>query len=302
MTADLPTHARVVVIGGGIVGCSVLYHLTRLGWSDVVLVEKGELTQGSTWHAAGNTPHFSTSLAFSRIHMESIELYQRLEAETGQATGFHKTGSLRLATRPERMDEWRHHQGKARYLGLPYELLDPGEIKALHPLIETDGILGAVWNPEDGHLDPSSVTQALAKGARDRGAKVLRHTEVVGLSRLESGEWRVETTKGTITAEIVVNAAGLWAREAGALSGLELPIVPLEHQYLVTEAIPEVEALARELPILRDVDVSYYLRQERGGLLLGPYERQAKAWGVGSIPAGFGMELLPPDLDRLHTI
>ncbi len=302
MTDAFPTHARVVVIGGGIVGCSVLYHLTRLGWTDVALVEKGELTQGSTWHAAGNTPLFSTSLAVSRMHMESVALYQRLEAETGQAVGFHKTGSLRLALRPERMDEWRHHRGKARYLGLAYELLGPGEIKALHPLIETAGVLGAVWNPDDGHIDPSSVTQALAKGARDRGAKVLRRTEVVGLARTPAGEWQVETTRGRIAAETLVNAAGLWAREAGALSGLDLPIVPMEHQYLVTEAIPEIASLARELPILRDVDVSYYLRQERGGLLLGPYERPARAWGVGSIPLGFGMELLPPELDRLQTI
>ena len=302
MKDAFPSQARVVVIGGGILGCSVLYHLTRLGWSDVVLLEKGELTQGSTWHAAGNTPHFSTSLAISRIHMESVELYQRLEAETGQATGFHKTGSLRLATRPERMDEWRHHQGKARYLGLPYELVGPGEIKKLHPLVETRGVLGAIWNPEDGHLDPSSVTQALAKGARDRGAKVLRQSEVIGLARAQGGEWQVETAQGRIRAETVVNAAGLWAREAGELSGLALPIVPMEHQYLVTEAVPEVEALARELPILRDVDVSYYLRQERGGLLIGPYERPAKAWGVGRIPPGFGMELLPQELDRLQRI
>ncbi|HUI18353.1 MAG TPA: FAD-dependent oxidoreductase [Alphaproteobacteria bacterium] len=297
-----PSTARAVVIGGGILGCSVLYHLTRLGWRDVVLLEKGELTQGSTWHAAGNTPHFSTSLAIARLHMESVALYQRLEAETGQAVGFHKTGSLRLALKPERMDEWRHHRGKARYLGLPYELLGPREIAELHPLVETKGILGAVWNPEDGHIDPASVTQALAKGARDGGAKVLRQTEVIGLARERGGEWLVETAEGRIRAETVVNAAGLWAREAGALTGLDLPIVPMEHQYLVTEAIPEIAARARELPILRDVDVSYYLRQERGGLLLGPYERPAKAWGVGRIPAGFGMELLPPELDRLQTI
>jgi len=300
VTTDLPSHARVVVIGGGILGCSVLYHLARLGWSEAVLLERGELTEGSTWHAAGNTPHFSTSLALARIHLESVDLYQRLEAETGQAVGFHKTGSLRLATVPDRMDEWRHHRGKARFLGMPFELLGPGEIKALHPLVETAGVLGAIWTPEDGHIDPSSVTQALAKGARDRGARILRRLPVTGLRAAPGGEWLVETAQGTIAAEHVVNAAGTWAREIGRLSGLDLPIVPMEHQYLVTEAIPEVAGLARELPILRDVDVSYYLRQERGGLLLGPYERPAKAWAVEGIPPGFAMELLPPELDRLQ--
>jgi len=304
---ELPRHARVVVIGGGILGCSVLYHLARLGWADAVLLEQGELTQGSTWHAAGNTPHFSTSLALSRLHHYGVALYQRLEGETGQPVGFHKTGSLRLASTRDRMDEWRHHQGKARYLGLPYELIGPNEIKALHPLIALDGVLGAVWNPEDGHIDPSSVTQALAKGARDRGARVLRHTRVVGLGRESNGAWRVETERGAVRAEHVVNAAGTWARRIGQMAGLDLPIVPMEHQYLVTEAIPEVEALTPdliggELPILRDVDISFYLRQERGGLLLGPYERPARAWGVDGVPDDFAMELLPPDLDRLQPI
>ena len=302
MTDELPSHSRVVVIGGGILGCSLLYHLARLGWSDAVLLEQGELTQGSTWHAAGNTPHFSTSLALSRLHLYGVELYQRLEAETGQPVGFHKTGSLRLASTADRMDEWRHHHGKARYLGLPYELIGPNEIKALHPLISLDGVLGAVWNPEDGHIDPSSVTQALAKGARDRGARVLRHTRVNGLGQEPSGAWRVETARGAVRAEHVVNAAGTWARQLGQMTGLDLPIVPMEHQYLVTDAIPEVEALRTELPILRDVDISFYLRQERGGLLLGPYERPAKAWSVDGVPADFAMELLPPDLDRLQAI
>ncbi len=302
MTDELPRQARVAVIGGGIIGCSVLYHLARLGWSDAVLLEQGELTQGSTWHAAGNTPHFSTSLALSRLHLYGVALYQRLEGETGQPVGFHKTGSLRLASTSDRMDEWRHHQGKARYLGLPYELIGPNEIKALHPLISLDGVLGAVWNPEDGHIDPASVTQALAKGARDRGARVLRHTRVIGVRHERNGEWRVETARGAVRAEHVVNAAGTWARRLGQMTGLDLPIVPMEHQYLVTEAIPEVEALRTELPILRDVDVSFYLRQERGGLLLGPYERPARAWGVDGVPDGFAMELLPPDLDRLQPI
>jgi dimethylglycine dehydrogenase len=294
--------ARVAVIGGGIVGASVLYHLARAGWTDAVLIERAELASGSTWHAAGNTPHFNTSLNLSRIHLASTDLYQRLEAETGQAVGFHRPGSLRLASVPDRMDEYRRHRGKARTIGLPFEVVGPEEIRRLHPLVETRGLLGAVWNPEDGHVDPTSVTQALVKGARDRGARVRRRTRVTGIARTPGGEWRVVTDQGEIRAEVVVNAAGTWAREVGQLAGLDLPIVPMEHQYLVTEAILEIAALGRELPLLREVDVSYYLRQEAQGLLLGPYEREAKPFGVGGIPPGFGADLLPPDPERLRRI
>ena len=294
--------ARAVVIGGGILGASVLYHLARAGWTDAVLIERGELASGSTWHAAGNTPHFNTSLNLSRIHLASTELYQRLEAETGQAVGFHRPGSLRLASVPDRMDEYRRHRGKARTIGLPFEVVGPEEIRRLHPLVETRGLLGAVWNPEDGHVDPTSVTQALVKGARDRGARVHRHTRVTGVQRTSGSEWRVITDRGDFLAEVVINAAGTWAREVGRLVGLDLPIVPMEHQYLVTETIPEVAALGHELPLLREVDVSYYLRQEGQGLLLGPYERGAKPFGVGGIPPGFGADLLPPDPERLRAI
>ena len=294
--------ARVAVIGGGIVGASVLYHLTRAGWTDVVLLERAELASGSTWHAAGNTPHFNTSLNLSRIHLASTELYQRLEAETGQAIGFHRPGSLRLASVPDRMDEYRRHRGKARTIGLPFEVIGPEEIRRLHPLVDTRGLLGAAWNPEDGHVDPTSVTRALVKGARDRGARVHRHTRVRGLERTVAGEWRIVTDRGVFLTEVVVNAAGTWAREVGRLVGLDLPIVPMEHQYLVTEAIPEIEALGGELPLLREVDVSYYLRQEAHGLLLGPYERGARPFGVGGIPPGFGADLLPPDAERLRVI
>ena len=294
--------ARAVVIGGGILGASVLYHLARAGWTDAVLIERGELASGSTWHAAGNTPHFNTSLNLSRIHLASTELYQRLEAETGQAVGFHRPGSLRLASVPDRMDEYRRHRGKARTIGLPFEVIGPDEIRRLHPLVETRGLLGAVWNPDDGHVDPTSVTQALVKGARDRGARIHRQTRVIGLERTAGGEWRIATDRGDFVAEVVVNAAGTWAREVGRLAGVDLPIVPMEHQYLVTDAIPEVSVLTRELPLLREVDVSYYLRQEGQGLLLGPYEREAKPFGVGGIPPGFGADLLPPDPERLRAI
>jgi len=294
--------ARVVVIGGGIMGASLLYHLARAGWTDVVLLERGELAAGSTWHAAGNTPHFNTSLNISQIHLASTSLYARLEAETGQAVGFHRPGSLRLASVPDRMDEYRRHRGKARTIGLPFEVIGPEEIRRLHPLVETRGLLGAVWNPDDGHVDPTSVTLALAKGARDRGARVQRHARVTGLERTRGGEWRVVTSQGDFLADVVVNAAGTWAREVGQLVGLDLPIVPMEHQYLVTEAVPEVAALGRELPLLREGDVSYYLRQEAQGLLLGPYERGAKPFGVGGIPPAFGADLLPPDPERLRGI
>jgi dimethylglycine dehydrogenase len=299
---DLPTHARVVVIGGGIVGCSVLYHLVKLGWTDIVLIERDELTAGSTWHAAGNTPHYNASLNLSRIHQESVALYQRLEAETGQNTGFHRTGSLRLASVADRMDEYRFHCAKARIIGLPFDIVGPREIATLHPLLDTSGLIGAAWNPDDGHLDPSSVTQALAKGARDGGGKIVRKARVTGLDRA-ADEWDVVTDRGTVRAEIVVNAAGTWAREMGALAGLDLPIVAIEHQYLVFDAMAGVARLSRELPIVREADASYYLRQERHGMLLGPYERSgAKPFGADGIPADFGADLLPPDLDRLAPI
>jgi dimethylglycine dehydrogenase len=295
--------ARAVVVGGGIVGASVLYHLARAGWTDALLLERAELASGSTWHAAGNTPHFHTSLNVSRMHLASTTLYARLEAETGQPVGFHRPGSLRLASVPDRMDEYRRHRGKARMIGLPFEVIDPDEVRRLHPLVDTRGLLGAAWNPEDGHVDPTGVTRALVAGAQARGATVRRHTRVTGLARTPTGEWRVTTDQGdAIVTEVVVLAAGTWAREVGRLAGLELPVVAMEHQYLVTDAIPEVAALGRELPLLREVDVSYYLRQEGPGLLLGPYERGARPFGVGGIPEGFGADLLPPDPDRLRPI
>ncbi|MBL8705224.1 MAG: GcvT family protein [Rhodospirillales bacterium] len=302
MSDTVPASARVAIIGGGILGCSVLYHLARRGWREIVLLERTELTAGSTWHAAGNTPHFSTSLNLSRIQHESTKLYQTLEAETGQAVQFHRTGSLRLASVPNRMDEYRFHAAKAKTIGLPFHLVTPAEIARLHPLITTDGVLGAAHNPEDGHVDPSSVTQALAAGARARGAQVLRHTRATGVEHRPDGRWRIDTDKGAITADIVVNAAGTWAREIGALAGLDLPIVAIEHQYLVFDAMPEVMALKAEPPIVREVDVSYYLRQERQGMLLGPYERNPVPFGAHGVPKSFGADLLPPDLDRLEPI
>ena len=293
--------ARVVVIGGGIVGCSALYHLVEKGWRDVVLVERDELTSGSTWHAAGNCPTFSTSYNTMRMQAYGVELYGRLEAETGQAVGQRLTGSIRLAHGPERMDEFRHVAAMAGLQGLGFEILTPAELRDRYPLLELHDLEGGLWDPNDGHVDPSQVTQALAKGARDGGAEIYRHNPVLGLTRKSSGEWRVETRDGDIDAEIVINAAGYRAAEVQALLGRALPVVSMEHQYLVTEDLPEIRALEAMLPLLRDPDESYYLRQERYGLILGPYERDCRTWGADGIPGDFGMELLAPDLDRLEA-
>lgn len=299
---SLSLHARVIVIGGGAVGCSVLYHLVQAGWSDVVLLERAELTSGSTWRAAGNTPHFSTSMLMSRVHQYSVALYQRLDRDPAYAVGFHKTGSLRLANVPDRMDEYRFHAAKARYLNLPFEIVGIEEIRKLHPLVNAEGILGAVWNPDDGHVDPSMLTNAFAQAAQDGGARLFRHTPVTAISRRPSGEWQVDTAHGSIIAEHIVNAAGVWAREVGFLVGLDLPIVAMQHQYIVFDRIPELVALERRVPILREVDVSYYMRQEMDGLLLGPYEKDARTFGAYGIPKDFGAEPLQRDLERLQPI
>ena len=296
--------ARVVVIGGGIVGCSVLYHLAKLGWSDVMLVEKTEPTAGSTWHAAGLLPLFNMSYSVGQLHKYSIDLYQQLEAETGQAVSFHRTGNLRLATNQERMDEYRNYCGTANTIGVPFELIGPNEIGALWPLCNLEGLVGALFHPHDGHVAPVDVTQALAKGARDRGAEINRNTEVTGIERTRAGEWLVKTTRGDITCETVVTATGSWARQVGAMVGLDLPMIPVEHQYIVTDTIPELEERKEqglpEMPVLRESDASYYMREERQGLILGPYEKGAPAWAVDGVPEGFGQELLPPDIERLE--
>ena len=305
MAKPFPTHARVVVVGGGIAGCSVAYHLTKLGWSDVVLCERTELTAGSTWHAAGLLPLFNMSYTVGQIHKYSVDLYQTLEAETGQAVGFHKTGNLRLATNRDRMDEYYKYCGTANTIGVPYRIITPAEIKELWPLCETEGLIGALYHPDDGHVAPADVTQALARGARDGGAEIQRQTEVKSIERTPSGEWKLTTNQGVITAEIVVSATGNYARQTAALVGLDIPVIPVEHQYIVTEPIPElIERQNQGLPelaVLRESDASYYMREERQGLILGPYEVGAPAWAVDGVPEGFGQDLLPPDLDRLES-
>ena len=297
----LKSHARVVVIGGGAVGCSALYHLTRLGWTDVVLLERDELTAGSTWHAAGNCPNFSTSWCLLKLQQYSTQLYARLGAEVGVDLTYHRTGSIRLAHSADRADEYRHVAAQARALGLEFELLSPAELGDRHPFLELDGIRLGLWDPDDGDIDPAQLTQALAKGACERGAVIHRHARVTAIRALPAGGWRLETAAGAIEAEYVINAAGYRGGEVAAMIGEYLPVVSLSHQYLVTGDIAAlVERGAARLPLLRDPDASYYLRQERHGLLLGPYESSARAPWADGVPEEFARQLFPDDLGRLE--
>ncbi|MDX1486962.1 MAG: FAD-dependent oxidoreductase, partial [Acidiferrobacterales bacterium] len=219
------THARVVVIGGGVVGVSTLYHLTKKGWSDVVLVEKMDLTHGSTWHAAGLLPLFNMSYSVGQLHKYSVDLYKTLEAETGQDVSFHVTGNLRLATNRERMDEYHKYCGTANTIGVPFKIITPADVKELWPLCNTEGLVGALYHPHDGHIAPADVTQAMAIGARNGGAEIYRQTAVTGIEQKKNGEWLVKTTKGDVVCEHIVSAVGAWARQVGAMVGLDVPVV-----------------------------------------------------------------------------
>lgn len=291
--------ARVVVIGGGVAGCSVLYHLTKLGWNDVVLLEKNELTSGSTWHAAGLCTQMNSSWNLMKLLQYSLDLYGRLEAETGQAVDLHQCGSLRIGTTKDRVDEFNNRKGIAETLGIAFNIITPAEARELFPLANFDDALAVAHIPSDGYVDPAGVTQALAKGATAAGAEIHRHTAVTAIERDGDG-WLVKTTNGEIRADVVVNAAGQWAREVGRLVGLELPIIPLEHQFLITTPLKEVQALTSELPVLRDPDSSFYVREEAGALLVGPFERETVTWGVDGIPENFHSRLLEPALERLE--
>ena len=294
-------YARVVVIGGGAVGCSALYHLTRLGWTDVALLERDELTAGSTWHAAGNCPNFSSAWSLLKLQRYSTQLYARLAQEVGYEINYHRTGSIRLAHTADRVDELRHVAAQARAQQLEFELLSPAQIAARHPFLELDGIRLGLWDPHAGDIDPAQLTQALAKGARDGGASIYRNTRVTALRELPAGGWRIETPGGAIEAEYVINAAGYRGGEVAAMIGEYLPIVSLSHQYLITADIPELAARgAARLPLVRDPDVSYYLRQERHGLLLGPYEAHARARWLEGLPSEFAQELFEDDLGRIE--
>lgn len=304
MSAAVPSHARVVIIGGGVMGVSALYHLTRLGWSEVVLFEKSELTAGSTWHAAGLCTHFAHSPTIMEMRAHSVRLYRgQLAEETGVEVGFHPSGALRITRSPDRLDEFAHVQGLGRFTGCEFHIIGPDEVRELHPLARVNGLAGAIFEPHDGHVDPSQATQAMAAGARRGGATIRRHCAIELIERVggDAG-WRVTTAKGSVLAEHVVNAAGTWCREVGAMMGVDLPVVPMLHQYIVTSRIGAVAALEHELPIIRDPEESWYVRQERDGLIVGPYEKDAKAWSVDGVPAGFGMELLEPDLVRIEPI
>jgi dimethylglycine dehydrogenase len=305
----MKSHARVVVIGGGVVGVSTLYHLAHKGWSDAVLLERSELTAGSTWHAAGLLPLFNMSYTVGQLHKYSVDLYKRLTAETGQEVSFHVSGNLRLATTRDRMDEYHKYCGTANTIGVPFEIIGPERVKELWPLVElgdgvdTPKIIGALFHPDDGHIAPVDLTNALRKGARALGAQVHERTEVLGVERQASGEWKLRTSQGEITCEHVVCATGNYARQTGRMFGINVPAIPVEHQYVVYDESPELKAYrkggGRELAVLRESDKSYYLREERMGWILGPYEAGAPARFADGVPDWFGQSLFPGDLDRL---
>ncbi|MGK7752771.1 MULTISPECIES: GcvT family protein [unclassified Roseovarius] len=310
--ADLPKNAKVVVIGGGVVGCSVLYHLARKGWSDCVLLEKNELTAGSTWHAAGNVPTFSTSWGIMNMQRYSTELYARLGDEVDYPMNYHQTGSIRLAHSRERMQEFERAKGMGKHQGMDLEILTPDEIKARYPFIETHDIVGALYDPNDGDIDPAQVTQALAKGARDMGATIARFCPATGVTPDGEG-WIVHTDKGDIACDYVVNAAGYYAQTVGEwfkpYGGRTVPMMVMSHQYVLTDEIPEIEAYSKEtgrkLPLLRDVDVSYYFRQEKHGFNIGPYEPNCRAHWVepsDPMPEDFSFQLWSDDLERIEDI
>ena len=295
----LKTHYRVVIIGGGIVGASVLYHLTRGGWHDVALIERAELTAGSTWHAAAGFHAQNHDSNIAALQAYTIALYPEIERESGQSVGMRKAGGFSLAGSKERFEslkaEWAHFQS----LGHPTELVTPAEIAARCPIVDVSEVYGGLWDPNEGHMDPHGTTHAYAGAARKRGGEVILHNRVLSLTPLPSGEWRVETEKGVITAGHVVNAAGLWARRVGRMAGLNLPVTPMQHHYLLTEDVPELAALSEEMPAVTDLEGYTYLQQERKGVLLGIYELNPRHWNVEGAPWDYGMELIPEEIDRI---
>jgi dimethylglycine dehydrogenase len=299
----MKSHARVVVVGGGVVGCSVLYHLAKGGWRDSVLVERLELTSGSTWHAAGGFHTLNGDPNVARLQRYTIGLYEEIERLSGVACGVHITGGISLAGTPERMDFLRLACARGRYLGLDMEIISAAEAKRLLPMLEEKYFLGALYNPIEGHLDPSGTTNAYAAAARKLGAEVYRHTRAVELKPRGKRGWDVVTDKGTIVAEHVVNAGGLWAREVGRMVGVELPVLAMEHMYILSEAMPEVAAInkatGKEVLHVIDFEGELYLRQEGEGMLMGTYERAGRPWSPETTPWSFGPELLPDDLDRI---
>ena len=297
--ADMVSHAKVVVIGGGVVGCSILFHLAKFGWKDVVLLERNELTSGSSWHAAGQIHTISSDPNISRLQGYTINLYKEIEETSGHSVGMHNTGGFYLASNADWYDYLKRERSKARYMGLDQEFISIKEAAERHPLIDPSHYLAALWDPLDGDIDPSGVTYAYAKSARVHGAKYYTHTPVIETNQRPDGSWDVVTEKSTINAEIIVNAGGLWAREVGHLAGLHLPVQPMEHHYLITEDIPEITVRTERLPAGIDYEGNIYFRQERGGMLLGTYEPRATPWSLAGTPQSFGHELLEPKLDNI---
>ena len=292
-------HTRVAIVGGGIYGCGLLLQLVEKGWRDVTLIEKSELTAGSTWHAAGFCTHYSFSPTHLYMRQFSTALYRRMEAQ-GEPTGYHRCAGLRVTHDPDRMDEFRHGISVGRQMDIDFELIGPSEIAGLIPLMGVDGLVGALYEPTDGYVDPAQTTQAMARLARAGGARILRQNPVETIDRTPSGEWRLGTPEHEIIAEHVVIAAGFWANEVGGLLGLDLPVTPMLHQYLVTEDHPEVAACPPDsIPLVRHHDYQWYTRRERDGLILGAYEGNPQTWSVDGVPKEFGMELFEPDLERV---
>ena len=296
----MKTSSRVVVVGGGVVGCSILYHLAKNGWTDVVLIERSELTSGSSWHAAGGLFTITRPNAAAEIHRYTFQIYEEIEKESGQSCGFHSTGGLNICRTQDEIDSNAMMRSACRRLGIESHFISPEEAKEKAPLLDTSHMKAALWEEEGGHVDPASATMAFAAAARKLGAEIYRHTPVTATHQRPDGSWDVETENGRIHAEYVVNAAGLWGREVGAMAGIELPLVPVEHHYLVTDNLPIIENLGFELPQINDNETGCYARQEGLGLLLGAYEKTCTHWALDETPGDFGHELLPEDLSRME--
>ncbi|MDC0043288.1 FAD-dependent oxidoreductase [Candidatus Pelagibacter sp.] len=298
----MKSKSKVVIVGGGVVGVSALYHLAKKGWTDVVLVERKELTSGSTWHAAGLLPLFNMSYSVGQLHKYAVDLYKKLEEETGQNVGFSVVSNIRLASTKDRMDEYHQYAGVAQTIGVDVKFLTPDQVKEIWPLCNTKDLVGAIQHPEDGYIQPADLTQAMATGARNMGAEIYRNTAVVGIKQNKDG-WIVETDKGTIECEHVISCSGNFARQTGKMVGLDIPVIPVEHQYIVTEPHPDILKRKKEgLPemgVLRDSDSRWYMREEAGGLILGPYEDGAPACYVDGPTKDSEYELFQEDLDRL---
>mgnify|MGYP001585126447 CR=1 FL=1 len=295
----LPSHAKVVIVGGGVVGCSILFHLAKFGWKDSILLERDELTSGSSWHAAGQIHTISSDPNISRLQSYTISLYKEIEELSGHSVGLHLTGGFYLASNKTWYDYLKRERSKARYMGLNQEFISPEEVAERHPLIDPKHYYAALWDDQDGDLDPSGTTYAFAKAARHYGAQYYTHTPVTGTTMRPDGLWEVTTSRGTVIAEHVVNCGGLWAREVGHMAGINLPVQPMEHHYLLTDRIEAVANHGSRLPAGIDYEANIYFRQERDGMLLGTYEPKGTPWKVGGTPWNFGHELLQPDLDRI---